>query len=77
MSYSDDAGVSYNVFSSGLTQLSETVTGLTPGVTYKLVVQARNLVSLSTYSEYVEVLAAQEPDAPLNMRNVPSVTSAS
>jgi len=40
------------------------VTGLTPGIVYRLRVQARNLVGYSDYSAFANILAAEEPDAP-------------
>jgi hypothetical protein len=36
-------------------------------------IRARNTVGLSLYSESVSILAAHEPDAPINVENVPSV----
>lgn len=58
VSYAESPSEDYSVFSSGLTSLSETLTGLTPGITYRIVVQARNLVGLSPYSDFVDILAA-------------------
>jgi len=40
------------------------VTGLNAGVTYKFVVQSRNVINFSDYSSAVSVLAAQIPDEP-------------
>jgi hypothetical protein len=65
------------VFSSGILTTTETVTGLTPGVTYRFVVQARNVVTFSEYSAHVDVLAAQIPDAPTDLSNVYEITSSS
>ena len=62
------------VFSTNVVGTSETVTGLTPGVTYRFNVQARNIVSRSEYSAHIDILAAQVPDAPVNLADVPSVT---
>ena len=71
------SSISYTVFSSGVLTTTETVTGLTPGVTYRFVVQARNVVTLSEYSAHVDVLAAQIPDAPTDLANVPADTTSS
>ena len=74
VSYCDDASDTYSVFASGITTLSSTVNGLTPGVTYKFVVQSRNIVDISPYSLPISVLAAQEPDAPTDLANDASNT---
>ena len=71
------SSINYTVFSSGVLTTTETVTGLTPGVTYRFVVQARNVVTLSEYSAHVDVLAAQIPDAPTDLSNVPADTTSS
>ena len=71
------SSISYTVFSSGILTTTETVTGLTPGVTYRFVVQARNVVTFSEYSAHVDVLAAQIPDAPTDLSNVYEITSSS
>ena len=52
------------------------MTGLTPATTYTFVVEARNLVGLSGYSQSIDVLAAQIPDQPTNLANVPANTLA-
>lgn len=66
----------YTVYSSGTTTTSRTVSGLFPGVTYRFVVQARNLVGLSEYSDIVDILAAQVPDAPTDLQNIAASTNA-
>jgi hypothetical protein len=52
------------------------VTGLTPGVYYNFKVEARNIVGYSLYSAEITELAAQIPDAPTGLANVPSKTLA-
>lgn len=52
------------------------MTGLTPSVTYDIKVQARNVINYGALSSVLSVLAAQIPDAPENLQNVPSDTSA-
>jgi hypothetical protein len=49
---------SYNIFQSGVVNKNVIVTGLSPGVTYKFIVQARNIIGLSSNSASVSVLAA-------------------
>jgi hypothetical protein len=39
-------------------------------------VTARNTVGSSLYSEEISILAAKVPDAPINLVNVPAVTTA-
>jgi hypothetical protein len=51
------------------------VTGLTPGVTYKFVVQSRNIINFSENSSEIQILAAQTSDAPTDLVNVPSITA--
>jgi hypothetical protein len=48
---------------------------LTVGKTYAFKIRARNTVGLSLYSEIIDILAAQPPDAPLNVANVPAPTT--
>jgi hypothetical protein len=76
VSFTELATDSLQVFSSNVVGTTETVTGLSPGVTYKFAVKARNVVSLSEFSTTVNVLAAQIPDAPTDLANVPAVTTA-
>lgn len=47
VSYSADPFETSSVFASDITTTSATVTGLSPGVTYRFFVQARNVVNLS------------------------------
>jgi hypothetical protein len=53
------------------------VTALTTGYIYSLKVKARNLVGYSEFSADVQIQAAQVPDAPSSLSNVPAVTNAS
>ena len=77
VSFTEVATNSYTVFSDGLLTTSETVTGLTPGVTYRFVVKARNVVTFSEYSDSVDILAAQIPDAPTSLADILEVTGSS
>lgn len=49
---------------------------MSPGVTYTFRVEARNLVGFSAYSDVLQVLAAQIPDAPTDLVTVPAITTA-
>ena len=69
-----EGGYTVIVFSTNVEGTSEIVTGLSPGVTYRFNVQARNIVSHSEYSTHIDILAAQVPDAPVNVSDIPSVT---
>jgi len=54
----------FNIFASKITTTYFTVTDITPGIIYYFLVQSRNLVGYSAYSESISVLAAQIPDPP-------------
>jgi hypothetical protein len=54
----------------------QTSVTLTPGLYYKFKVTARNEVGSSVYSEEISILAAKVPDAPINLADVPLVTTA-
>jgi hypothetical protein len=53
-----------------------TTVSLTAGTTYRFKVTARNTVGSSVESAELSVLAAKLPDAPVNLVNVPAVTTA-
>lgn len=55
---------------------TQTVIGLTPGTTYKFKVKARNIIGQSEFSETTSILAAQIPDEPTDLVNVPQITLA-
>lgn len=75
--YSDLATGSYFEIDSGITTLHYTTSmSLTPGLFYKFKVTARNTVGSSVYSEEISILAAKIPDAPINVADVPEVTTA-
>jgi hypothetical protein len=56
--YAEVSSEAYNLYSENLAIASETVTGLTPGVSYKFIVRSRNVIGLSTDSGSVTILAA-------------------
>ncbi len=58
VSYSVNSSSSYEVYSDSFTPTSITITGLTPGTTYNIVVKSRNLVGRSPFSTSLSVLAA-------------------
>lgn len=53
---------------------SITVTGLTSGTTYTFVIEARNVIDYSVYSDEISILAAQIPDPPTDLVDVPTIT---
>jgi titin len=58
VSYTDVTTNVFSVYSSGVLELSDIITGLTPGTTYKFRVRARNIVDFSVYSQEIEITAA-------------------
>lgn len=78
VSIKEEQNTYFSIAQSGIpvTQEDFTITGLTPGQSYTIVVQARNVVNFSAYSAEITILAAQVPDEPTNLVNVPSQTSA-
>jgi hypothetical protein len=68
----------FSVYEKIFTNPRAEIIGLTPGQSYEFVVQSRNAVGyrngLSLYSQSVDVLAVQVPDAPTGLSDVPSVT---
>jgi len=76
VSYTISSSSTFTIFASGIMSKSAIVTGLVPGVTYKFVVQSRNVIGFSDRSDEVTVLAAQVPDEPLFLGNVAEVTDA-
>jgi hypothetical protein len=53
------AGVSkYTVVKDSIVEQSTIITGLTPGVTYRFIVKARNRIGISEQSTSLAVLAA-------------------
>ena len=48
---------------------------LNPGLTYSFYVRARNSVGVSLESEPIAILVAKAPDAPINLQNVPALTT--
>jgi len=75
-----DQGASTATFvlleSSVLTTHYTTTATLTAGETYTFKVTALNTVGESLQSDPLAILAAKLPDAPLNLQNVPLVTTA-
>ena len=50
-----------------ITTNSVTVTGATPGTTYSFMIQARNVIGYSGYSQPFTIQAAVVPTAPTNV----------
>ena len=59
-----------------LTPYYTTKVKLINNVNYSFKIKARNDVGFSLYSESITILAAMISDAPLNLMNVPSITTA-
>ena len=76
VSYKSTVATEYVIFASGLTTTEHTVDGLTPSVYYDFKVEARNIVGYSDYSVVMTELAAQIPDAPTSLINLPEITLA-
>jgi hypothetical protein len=66
----------YSVYASSISATETTVTSLTPGVTYSFLVQARNVIGLSSYSDPISELAAQIPDEPTDLADALDITLA-
>jgi len=66
----------YSIYQSNVVDSELTVTGLTPGTYYDFKVEARSLVGFSAFSDAITVLAAQIPDEPTDLANVPANTFA-
>lgn len=78
--YKSETDTDYVVWDAANTNLAQTITSLTPGVTYNFKVRARNIVTYNGgYSDYTvptNILAAQIPDEPTDLANVPENTFA-
>jgi hypothetical protein len=61
---------------NGVSSTSVIVNQLTPGLSYSFVVKARNVIGYSEYSTSINVLAAQIPDPPSRILDVPNETNA-
>jgi hypothetical protein len=58
------------------TDLSSVIVGLLPRTYYDIKIEARNLIGYSPESAVVSILAAQVPDAPIELQNIVDVTNA-
>jgi hypothetical protein len=75
--YYDNGLSTYSELESGVaTQYYTTSVPLTPDVIYTFKVTARNSVGSSLDSTTVSIRAAELPDAPINLVNVPAITTA-
>jgi hypothetical protein len=74
VSFTEESSNTFAIFAIGIATQSTTVTGLTPGVSYKFIVESRNIVDLSLPSDSVTILAAQIPDVPTILANVVDIT---
>jgi hypothetical protein len=74
--FDNSTGSSSTLLKSSITELTYTASSLIPGNTYIFTVKARNIYGLSVDSTSVSILAAQIPDSPTSLANVPSITTA-
>ena len=56
--YAEESSGTYIEFSTNQVLTTETVTGLTPGTSYKFIVRSRNIIGHSSDSSQITVLAA-------------------
>ena len=52
-------------------------TNLQPGTNYSFKIESRNQIGYSLFSNEIRLVTAKRPDAPINLANVPAVTSGS
>jgi hypothetical protein len=76
VSFADDS-LTWVIDSASIVLTSHIVTGLSQGTSYNLRVRSRNVKGYSDYSAVIQIIAAQIPVSPTNMRNVPEITSGS
>ena len=63
------------VYQENITSKRLLIKNLTPGKSYRFIVQSRNEVGLSRASEILSALAAQAPNPPQNLANLEDTTS--
>jgi hypothetical protein len=66
----------WSIYQESTNDIPFTVTGLIPSVIYDFKVEALNLVNHSDYSEVTTIRAAQIPDPPILLSDVPEITLA-
>jgi hypothetical protein len=71
----NETDAAWQVYKAQTNSRPLTVTGLTPSILYDLRVEARNLVNHSDYSEAITIRAAQVPDKPVSLADVPATFS--
>jgi hypothetical protein len=74
--YSDEATGNWILLDNAVPSNEFTHSSVTAGLTYTFKVTSRNTVGSSLDSQTISILAAKQPDAPLNLQNVPGLTSA-
>jgi hypothetical protein len=62
--FAQSTDTEYQTLEASITETTYTAINLTPGITYKFKVQARNAYGYGDYSDEVFILAAQIPDTP-------------
>jgi titin len=76
LSYKETSSSDWIVYDDAILDTQITVISLTPGVYYDFKVEARNIVGYSDFSDSITELAAQIPDSPTDLANVPEITLA-
>jgi hypothetical protein len=76
ISYALETDDTYTIYSSNIVESTEIITGLSPGSNYKFKIKSRNIIGFSDYSSIVVIKAAQVPDVPTGLVNVPVITAA-
>jgi hypothetical protein len=69
--YKEETSIDWLVWDATNTARSSIITGLSPSLNYNFKVRARNIVGYSAFTEQVTIKAAQIPDAPSNLVNLP------
>jgi hypothetical protein len=75
ITFKEESALDFQLYKFNFTQTDMTLIGLTPGATYNFRVEARNLVGYSAFSNVLVEIAAQVPDEPQGLVNVPEVTA--
>jgi hypothetical protein len=73
--YYDQGTGDFVELDSAVTQTEYVLSSITPGVTYSFMVTARNTVGSSLNSDALSILGAKVPDSPVNLANVPVITT--
>jgi titin len=76
LSYKESTSSDWIVYNNAIVDSQITVTGLVPGTYYDFKVKARTVVGYGEFSDSITELAAQIPDEPTDLANIPEITLA-